>query len=567
MYVAMLLLLVASPVAVYSSVNGGTSCIACTASVSLVDQLALVHTEGIDKAMQRLCSFLPDDYKSVCKEFVSLAGPIIIDLLANGENPDTVCQALQVCKTEPPNPTCHMYPKPKNGFHVDAHRSKIMTKYSDKLKEIADIDICGMLPGLKQICKLADRLPHAGPGEYMPKVDFDGDGYSTLDVLRGTSWRGKDCDDRRAALHPGARPEDWDRYEDSNCNGIYGIDPVSSKPYEQLLCADSDPMGIVVLGDSGAAHFHIPGEWFTPSILNMEMFLNVTFVAGNELDWPSMSAVTGFQNLTMPIIHGWTDSLYQRLRQRNLCNHRDYQSIAVNGGACGNMNTIVKSLSRNQQKDYPVLAIYSLVANDVCNGHPDTIAHMTTPAEMRQETLITLDYLDTVLPKGSSLVITGMFDGTIVYRYMHNLFHPLGQLRKDLTYATVYEYLMCLQISPCNGWMSANETLRNLTSERGAALSRVLQDLVEKSNYTNYKLYYLDFAIGINAEIDNYINHGGSAADIFESVDGFHPAQTLQRILSEYIWSNLMAKHPQTLGRVNTNNEQILKLFGDQGGY
>jgi hypothetical protein len=31
----------------------------------------------------------------------------------------------------------------------------------------------------------------------------------------------------------------------------------------------------------------------------------------------------------------------------------------------------------------------------VCNGHEDTVAHMTTPAEMRAEILATLAFLDT----------------------------------------------------------------------------------------------------------------------------------------------------------------------------
>ena len=42
----------------------------------------------------------------------------------------------------------------------------------------------------------------------------------------------------------------------------------------------------------------------------------------------------GFMNATeelSKVIHGHTDSLYLRLWQRNRCNFRDYQNIAVNG--------------------------------------------------------------------------------------------------------------------------------------------------------------------------------------------------------------------------------------------
>ena len=36
-------------------------------------------------------------------------------------------------------------------------------------------------------------------------------------------------------------------------------------------------------------------------------------------------------------------------------------------------------LSRDQQADRPLIVMYALVGNDVCNGHNDTVAHMTTP--------------------------------------------------------------------------------------------------------------------------------------------------------------------------------------------
>ena len=37
---------------------------------------------------------------------------------------------------------------------------------------------------------------------------------------------------------------------------------------------------------------------------------------------------TGFRNTTMPyLIPSYTDSIYLRLRERNLCNHRDYQGL------------------------------------------------------------------------------------------------------------------------------------------------------------------------------------------------------------------------------------------------
>ena len=46
--------------------------------------------------------------------------------------------------------------------------------------------------------------------------------------------------------------------------------------------------------------------------------------------WPSLPPGLGFNNWT-EVIQGPIDSVYMRLRQRNRCNHKDYQNIAVNG--------------------------------------------------------------------------------------------------------------------------------------------------------------------------------------------------------------------------------------------
>lgn len=37
--------------------------------------------------------------------------------------------------------------------------------------------------------------------------------------------------------------------------------------------------------------------------------------------------------------------------------------------------------------------MYALIGNDVCNGHEDTVADMTTVEEMHAEALATLRYL------------------------------------------------------------------------------------------------------------------------------------------------------------------------------
>jgi acyloxyacyl hydrolase len=116
--------------------------------------------------------------------------------------------------------------------------------------------------------------------------------------------------------------------------------------------------------------------------------------------------------------------------------------------------------------------------NDVCNGHiDDYIAHMTTPDEMRTNVQEAMEYLDTKLPAGSHLSVMGLADGLLLFQSMHDKIHPVGKLRQDVTYAQVYDYLNCLEISPCGGWMTTNETLRNLTQQRADELSAVLKDV------------------------------------------------------------------------------------------
>ena len=49
------------------------------------------------------------------------------------------------------------------------------------------------------------------------------------------------------------------------------------------------------------------------------------------------------------------DSIYLRLRQRNLCNHRDYQNLARNGANSNDTTTYATSISRN-----PVRVLFDL---------------------------------------------------------------------------------------------------------------------------------------------------------------------------------------------------------------
>ena len=229
------------------------------------------------------------------------------------------------------------------------------------------------------------------------------------------------------------------------------------------------------------------------------------------------------------------------------------------------MLDIMKSLGRDPQNDVPLLVIYSLVGNDVCNGHPDTLDHMTTVEEMRANVLGALTYLDTVLPKGSHVLTIGFTHGSFMYDVMHDRIHPLGRIGKSLTYSQMYDYLSCLQISSCNGWLTSNATLRALTTQRAVDLSAAVRNASFTYQPRNYDIAYLDFPF--DAVIDEWVAQGGQPWQIVESVDGFHINQYGHALVSDVLWAWLQKEKPQWLPPVNPHNADIERVFKDQGGY
>lgn len=189
---------------------------------------------------------------------------------------------------------------------------------------------------------------------------------------------------------------------------------------------------------------------------------------------------------------GHANSIYLKLWERNHCNHRDYQNLGKNGADSFEANSkLIKSMARDQKLDQPALVFYSLIGNDVCHGGHD-LHRMTTPEEMHNNVMETLQSLDKRLPNGSHVIIIGLVDGRILYDSLHNRIHPIGKLRGDVTYEQFYNFMNCLQISPCFGYMNSNETIRNETSERAAQLSAVLKNVAETTKFENFDVYFFD---------------------------------------------------------------------------
>ncbi len=158
----------------------------------------------------------------------------------------------------------------------------------------------------------------------------------------------------------------------------------------------------------------------------------------------------------------------------------------MNGGDSGNTRGNIHALSRNKDHDYPLIMFMELVGNDVC---AKSFGSMTSTTEFKANVLQLLNYLDSTVPAGSHLMILGLADGELLYDNLHDSLHPL-----NVTYATVYDFLNCLKISPCWGWLNTNQTVRDFTTQRAQNLSKVYQQIIaEGYKFKNFDLVYYDF--------------------------------------------------------------------------
>ena len=73
---------------------------------------------------------------------------------------------------------------------------------------------------------------------------------------------------------------------------------------------------------------------------------------------------------------------------------------------------------------------------------------MTKPKEFYENVVNAMEYLDTILPSGSHVLLTGLANGSLLYQSIGNKIYPIGRVKNDVKYSDVYTYLSCLQVSP-----------------------------------------------------------------------------------------------------------------------
>lgn len=464
-------------------------------------------------------------------------------MLENKETPDVICKQLKFCTKE----QCHAYPIPPNASTKYKYSIRMLNGDDPWWKPLLD-EI--MLP----IKKMMEKQ--------LPVSDPDKDAYSDIFSMRGSAWRGKDCNIFDANIYPGRRFRVGidDPNIDNNCNGIYGVDRATNKSYEELLCSNIPRKGIAVLGDSASAHFRIPEQLIMKSGINIKNYKHILEIIQNEADWPQLSSITGYLiNDTIGLTPGPVDSIYKRMKQRNRCIHRDYQNISVNGANSNNQQKYVYSLRRNPYADEPLLLFFSLIGNDVC-GRQQSFDHFTTPQQFYERVVSILDYLDSILPQNSTIVFVGLAQGDLLYEFLKHEIHPLG-----ITYEALYDWLNCLEQSPCWGWMNSNSTIRNITTNIAHQLSKVYDKIISEKQYKSFNMLYHDFPL--NSIVQDYIKSGGKPKDLVEPFDGFHPSQIGQSLIAKGLYEWLEKEHSDVLGPINPHNELIEKLFGEQGGY
>ncbi|GAB6019994.1 hypothetical protein CHUAL_002744 [Chamberlinius hualienensis] len=262
--------------------NGGNSCMSCTMFIGILKNVMQVYNCSGEESIDMFCSVLPDIFYDACFAIKDLVIVVLANKLDSNDTADVICNSLTFCRRDPG----HDY-----------------------------FDVCN-LTAIRPVCVLFDLVDE----DYTAKSDDDGDRFN--------------CSDGNLNYYPGRIPIDYDRENDSNCNGIYGVNPETGNPYEMELCEGQDNFGTIVFGDSIGAHFHIPPDWFRADVVNAELLENLTYVVGNEADWPHLSYGTGHVNSTWPVtINSPTNSIYWRNRNRNLCSHNDYQNLAFNGAS------------------------------------------------------------------------------------------------------------------------------------------------------------------------------------------------------------------------------------------
>ena len=178
-----------------------------------------------------------------CDDFVVTWGPIIIPMLEKKETADAICLAIKFCGGGDPGPVCRLNNPPANLEREKASILAVQKHVSERetflRRRIQRRQIRALETPWGWLLK---RLEYTF-NEHLPFDDFDNDTFSSIHEFRGTSWRGKDCNDFESSIRPGTTSKGRAAGTDWNCNGIFGSDN-SGQSWEESLCSKTQQFGV-----------------------------------------------------------------------------------------------------------------------------------------------------------------------------------------------------------------------------------------------------------------------------------------------------------------------------------
>jgi len=537
-----------------ASVGG---CAGGTLAVTVIEQIATANHFSIKDSSAYWCKALggsQDWLVNICSTALGAMASVIQTDFDAGLTPDETARKLQLCKDD--ELTCSLWPKGStfteqaqivHSQEVSAAANAAFMQFVEETEAIMEYVFGAMfnwstIDGIKAfsdfpaLSKHQPQMQSTGddPWYLRPWVDEDKDLFSSFDQLRGANWRGKDCDEKNAEIYPtrSARSSKTSSpWVDHNCNGILGATS-KGEDYEKLWCS-SKTYQYVGLGDSATAHFSLPPAWLSGANIKPGTYASLLPIAMNEVDFPQCSLTTGYNSTLCPSLSTSLtpfNSIYNFGRSRNLCSHRQYQNLGINGASYKNYAPKLKaSFKPNPATDLPAIVVLNLIGNDVCGKHTDP-KDMTSPTEYKDGLMEIIAYLDSVLTPGSHVFISGLVDGTLLYDTMWNRVHPTGT-----TYKAFYDFLNCLNTSPCSGWMNSNPAIRAATTAHARELAQIARDVIDKQSTLGLKsitLHYTDVEKQLADIVAEFKRVGKDASRLIEATDGFHPSSTTNSLLA-----------------------------------
>jgi acyloxyacyl hydrolase len=113
--------------------------------------------------------------------------------------------------------------------------------------------------------------------------------------------------------------------------------------------------------------------------------------------------------------------------------------------------------------------------------------------------------------------------------------------------------------------MSTNDTVRSITESYAEMLSDLVKNITRTYKFKNFDMVYID--LPLEAMLAKWTALSGKPWQLIESVDGFHTNQIAHALYADALWEFLENNYPDWLGPVNPYNDDVTKIFGNQGGY